>query len=183
MKKLILILSLVTLMLVSYLSYDYFSNLNAENSNDFVVRTVESVSQAKPVTSTPTITTQTTVAPKLPLTITELRTLLQKTPAFSQLPKNAIIVLSFFDGNGKTRNDLYFTIYGTGEIKNSLDPKYDFMIITGDYYINSIKSSNNLCSALKDIKNKKDYRINRRISAFSATLKYRSLLRFKSCIY
>ncbi|MDD5133539.1 MAG: hypothetical protein PHD81_04895 [Candidatus Nanoarchaeia archaeon] len=182
MKKLTLILGLIVLMVVSYLGYNYFSNPTTDNSNDFVIRNTVSTAQTKTTTSAPETQTQTTVKPKPVLTTTEVKTLIQSTPAFSAMPQDSIVALGFWDGNGIPRSDLVFTIYGNGDVKNSLDPNYDFKITTGDYYIENIKSTNNLCASLKDIKSKQDYGIDRKISAFSATLKYRGLLQYKDCL-
>lgn len=180
MKKLTLILGLVFLVVVACSLYNYISD--KDNSDDFVIRNAVSTAPTKTTTSAPSTQTQTTVKPKPVLTTTEVKTLIQNTPAFSALPQDSIVVLGFWDGNGNTRNDMVFTIYGNGEVKNSLDPNYDFKITTGDYYIENIKSANDLCASLRDIKSKQDYGIDRKISAFSATLKYRNLLQYKDCL-
>lgn len=177
MKKLMFMISVITLILISSFAYDYFTDAT-QSSDD--IRSLESNTQSRIVIPSPTTITQTSGKPSL--TVAELKSLLQKTPAYLKLPKNAVIVFSFFDGNGVIRNEMYFTIYGDRRITNSLDPKYDFKITTGDYYIDKIKSSNNLCLALKSIKTNKDYRVHRRISPVNAFFKYRSILSYRSCL-
>jgi hypothetical protein len=87
-----------------------------------------------------------------------LQTLFQKSSYFIQLPGNAAVLLSFFDGNGAMRTEKFF-ISGGGAIKNYGGEGYDLEFTMGDYRVPELESSSDFCAALTSIKNQQDLRI------------------------
>jgi len=115
------------------------------------------------------------------ITKEELEETLKTTPAFQELPEEALITLGFFDGNGNEITDQYFTIAGK-EVKEGEAQNPDFVIISGNYWIPKIRESNDFCQVFKEIKETKDYRLERNIGIFQAAIKYRNLLQFEDCV-
>ncbi len=114
------------------------------------------------------------------LSADEFKTILSKTEFYSKLPDDARILFSFYDGNGNVRNDMNFLITkGNVEKKNVED--YDLRILTGDYYINKMKSTSDFCGFIKDLKAKQDMRIETKINKLILISKYSEVYKYKSC--
>ncbi|HLC55986.1 MAG TPA: hypothetical protein VJJ23_02005, partial [Candidatus Nanoarchaeia archaeon] len=97
-----------------------------------------------------------------------------------KLPDDARVLFSFYDGNGKVRNDMNFLITKGNVEKKDVDD-YDLRILTGDYYINKMKSTSDFCSFIKDIKAKQDMRIETKVNKLILISKYAEVYKYKSC--
>jgi hypothetical protein len=110
------------------------------------------------------------------LSAEEFEAIIQKS-AFSSLPKRRVIVFSFFDGSGKMRADMNFIIKEAGKVTKGFTNDYDFRIITGDYYIDDIKASEDFCATLRMINENQDFRVEKKISMISALIIYRNVIK------
>lgn len=110
----------------------------------------------------------------------EFETILSKTEFFNKLPEDGKVLFSFYDGDGKVRNDLNFLITKGNVEKKNVDD-YDLRILTGDYYINKMKSTSDFCSFIKDLKAKQDMRIETKINKLILIAKYAEVYKNKDC--
>src|SRR3989344_148530 len=110
----------------------------------------------------------------------EFKAILSKTEFYNKLPDDARVLFSFYDGNGKVRNDMNFLITKGNVEKKDVDD-YDLRILTGDYYINKMKSTSDFCSFIKDIKAKQDMRVETKVNKLILISKYAEVYKYKSC--
>ena len=115
------------------------------------------------------------------ISVEQMQALVDKTPAFRELPKNSAFVFAFFEGNGLMRNDMSFSVQN-GKVTTGTSAKYDFKFITGDYWYKDFESAEDLCSVMQKIRDTKDYRFERKIGVFEAGIKYAGMLKYKSCL-
>ena len=112
-------------------------------------------------------------------TASDIQQILEQTPAARDLPQGTL-VLSLYDGNG----DVYkhFTITDGKTVTEGFTSDYDFRLTTGDYYLEEIHTSSNMCRFLQKVKESQDYLIHRKIGIMSAWWKYRGMMKHKSCL-
>ncbi len=99
---------------------------------------------------------------------------LSSTSLFDSIPKDSVISMAFFDGNGNLL-DGGLTVYGDGSIKDTIVNNYDFKIITGNYYIEELTNPD-ICSLIRKIKENSDYNIESKLSKPELLWKYRELM-------
>ena len=104
----------------------------------------------------------------------EIQQLAMRLPFFDELPEDAVLVFSFYDGNGEMRAGADYTLYGNGTVRRFLPQTYDVRLITGDYNFVMLKETADLCAGLRKIGNNKDFRIERGKSVPALLLKYRA---------
>lgn len=111
----------------------------------------------------------------------DMQAIVDRTPAFRELPKDSAFVFTFFDGNGNMRSDMAFTVVN-GKVIEGKAESYDFNFITGDYWYPVIAASSDLCSAMQQIRNAKDYRFERKTGVIEVAIKYAGMMKYKSCL-
>ena len=125
--------------------------------------------------------TQETTREEIKLTTEQLQATLDTTPAFQDFPEDGSFVLGFFDGNGQIMQDQYFTVEGN-QVRLGKDNNADFTIVTGNYWIPDIQATSDFCEVFQDIKESQDYLLQRKIGVLKAAIKYKNLMKYKSCI-
>ncbi len=115
-----------------------------------------------------------------PLTITasELQRAVDTSSEFRKLGKDAKFLISFFDGNGNPRSDLFFMVKENGKVTEGKEA-YDVELQTGDYYIPEVKTTNDICSFIKRIKSLQEARVYLKINVIEAYSRYSGL---SSCV-
>ncbi len=108
--------------------------------------------------------------------LTLIKEKLMNSDIFDVIPEDAVIAMQFFDGNGYiTDNGL--TLYGSGDIRETIDENYDFKMLTGDYYVRNLESKS-ICELYKTIKENNDYNVEYEGSKVALTWKYKKLMSY-----
>src|SRR3989338_6905974 len=103
----------------------------------------------------------------------ELERVVTTAPSFKKLGPGTRILLKFYDGNGRELGQPRFLVGEGGtvtEVNGFVD--FDVALITGDYYINEIKSTNDICGLLRRIKSNKDFNVELNIDPITGASRY-----------
>lgn len=107
------------------------------------------------------------------ISLEEFQRAVRTAPALSRLGRDSRILVKFYDGRGTELGQPRFLVRegGAAEEVSGFVP-YDIAFSTGDYYINEIKSTNDLCGLLKRLKQNQDLGAELNVDAITAQLRY-----------
>lgn len=118
---------------------------------------------------------------KQEITVDDVERLIKATPAFKELPTDALLGIQFVDENWKPTQQ-QFTIHGDGTVSEGLANTIEGVMLIGSWYIDEIKTYPELCSLAKKIKSDGNWVIKSNIADVTALIKYRNLLKYRSCL-
>ncbi|HLC53414.1 MAG TPA: hypothetical protein VJK03_02625 [Candidatus Nanoarchaeia archaeon] len=102
-------------------------------------------------------------------------------PFIKDLPAEGVILLQFYnfaEGNRVLENS--YVLKKNSVTKNTVDAP-DATIMLHAKYLDSL-TNKNFCSVIADARNNGDFAIENRLSASAFAWKYRSMLKYKSCL-
>ncbi len=120
-----------------------------DNSPEETGQTTTSTSPTTTVSTTSTTTTT------ILITAQRLQDILQTEDAFTSLPSNSRIAITFFDGNGHMRSEK-FLVQGGGEVSPYSGDDYHVKLSTGDYYLDDMEATDDLCALFTELKEKQE---------------------------
>jgi hypothetical protein len=106
---------------------------------------------------------------------------LSKTNMIKDLPKDAIILLHFYNFNTGEREIEKSYVFTLGEIKEGVIENEDIAIYIHSKYLNELTTAN-FCSVIQEANSNGDLGTEKKISNTALLWKYKSMLKYRSCL-
>jgi hypothetical protein len=115
------------------------------------------------------------------ITYDNLASTLSNTNMIQDLPSDAVILLQFYNFNSGEREFEKSYILTKGKIEQGTTENEDIAIYIHSKYLSKLTTAN-FCSVIQEAKNNGDLGVETKISKTSLLWKYKSIMRYKSCL-